>query len=211
MTKTPAPRPKLPLSPHQKGTAEQIRPLLGQRAIVLIGLMGAGKTTVGRRLAAALEIPFFDADLEIESAAGMSVADIFAHHGEAYFRDGERRVIARLLEPGLRVVSTGGGAFMQVDTRALVRERSVSVWLRGDLALLLERVKRRNNRPLLMENPKAVLKKLIAERHPVYQGADITVDSRPVAHEIIVDDIMTALVEFLTQANADTRSHAPDG
>ncbi|MFV2093046.1 MAG: shikimate kinase [Hyphomicrobiales bacterium] len=177
--------------------------LLGSRSVVLIGLMGAGKTTVGRRLAAAMGLDFFDADQEIEKAAGMSVAEIFDNHGEEYFRDGERRVLARLLEPKPRIVSTGGGAFMHADTRDLVRQRSVSVWLRGELPLLLERVMRRNNRPLLKKNPEAVLKKLIAERHPVYQLADITVDSRAVAHEVIVDDIISALDVFLTQTHAN--------
>ena len=193
-----------------RGNAARICEKLGQRSVVLIGLMGAGKTTVGRRLAAALGLAFFDADQEIESAAGMTIPEIFAHHGEAYFRNGERRVLARLLEPEPRVVSTGGGAFMHADTRALVRQRSVSVWLRGDLALLLERVKRRNNRPLLRKNPEAVLKKLIAERHPVYQNADIIVDSRAVAHEVIVNDIISALDDFLTEAHGNHDEQSPD-
>jgi len=208
MAPTQAYEPKSSSRRPPRGKAKRICELLGQRSVVLIGLMGAGKTTVGRRLAAALGLAFFDADQEIENAAGMSVADIFSTLGEGYFRDGERRVLARLLEPEPRIVSTGGGAFMHADTRALVRERSVSIWLRGDLPLLLERVMRRNNRPLLKNNPEDVLKKLIAERHPVYQLADITVDSRAVAHEIIVDDIISALDDFLTKPTENTEANA---
>lgn len=148
------------------------------RTIVLVGLMGAGKTKIGRRLATRLELPFFDSDHEIETAAGESIPEIFEHHGEAAFRDGERRVIARLLRQPVHVLATGGGAFMDPQTRAVIAARAVSVWLRADLDVLLARVSRRSNRPLLQErDPRAVLAELIERRHPVYAEADVTIDS----------------------------------
>jgi shikimate kinase len=174
-----------------------IRRKLGGRAIVLVGLMGAGKTSVGRRLAEKLELPFVDADHEIEAAAGKTIPEIFADHGEGYFRDGERRVILRLLESGGKVLATGGGAFMQPDTREVIREKSISVWLRAELPLLMKRVRRRSNRPLLKnDDPEAVMRRLIDERYPVYAEADITVDSRDVAHSSIVGDIIKKLVNW---------------
>lgn len=163
------------------------------RSVVMVGLMGAGKTTVGRRLAAVLELPFVDADQEIEAAAGMSISEIFDRHGEQYFRDGERRVIARLLADEQKVLATGGGAFIDGETRKLVGESGVSVWLRGELPLLLKRVMRRSNRPLIKSDPKAVMQRLIKERYPIYQLADITVESRDVPHEVIVDEIVAKL------------------
>jgi shikimate kinase len=148
------------------------------RTIVLIGLMGAGKSKIGRRLAARLGLPFSDSDGEIETAAGETIEDIFRNRGEAVFRDGERRVIKRLLMQPPHVLATGGGAFMDPMTRAVIRRRGVSVWLRADLDVLLARVSRRNNRPLLQErDPRAVLAELIERRHPVYSEADITIDS----------------------------------
>jgi shikimate kinase len=148
------------------------------RTIALIGLMGAGKSCIGRLLAGALDLPFVDADKEIEAAAGCSIDDIFASHGEAAFREGERRVIARLLSQPKMVLATGGGAFMDAETRKLIRERATSVWLRADLDLLLRRTARRNNRPLLKRgDPREILKHLIEERYPVYAEADVTVDS----------------------------------
>ncbi|MDH3579209.1 MAG: shikimate kinase [Hyphomicrobiales bacterium] len=172
----------------------RIRHRLGERSIVLIGLMGAGKTAIGRRLASCLGLDFIDADNEIEKAAGKSISDIFAEHGEAYFREGERKVIARLLKNGPQVLATGGGAYMNAETRTNIHNRGVAVWLKGDLAVLLERVKRRDHRPLLKTgDPETVMKKLMDERYPVYADADITVQSRDVAHDVIVGEIMASL------------------
>jgi shikimate kinase len=174
--------------------ARAIRSALGGRAIVMIGLMGAGKSAIGKRLAAWLELPFSDADQEIERAAGRTISDIFAENGESYFRDGERRVLARLLAEGPKVLATGGGAFMNPETRARIAEAGISVWLRADLDTLMQRVMRRDNRPLLKApDPRAVMQKLIAERYPVYAEADLVIDSRDVAHEVIVDEIVRAL------------------
>jgi shikimate kinase len=176
---------------------EVIRTKLGDHAIVLVGLMGAGKTTVGRRLSDKLGIPFVDADHEIEAAAGKRIAEIFADHGEAYFREGERKVIARLLESGAQVMATGGGAFMNEETRRRIREAGVSVWLRADLALLLKRVSRRSDRPLLNnDDPAVVMTRLVEQRYPVYAAADITVDSRDIPHTSIVNDVIKALAEW---------------
>jgi shikimate kinase len=176
---------------------ELIRNKLGDHAIVLVGLMGAGKTTVGRRLSDKLGIPFVDADHEIEIAAGKRIAEIFADHGEAYFREGERKVIARLLESGAQVMATGGGAFMNEETRRRIREAGVSVWLRADLALLLKRVSRRSDRPLLNnDDPAVVMTRLVEQRYPVYATADITVDSRDSPHTSIVSDVIKALAEW---------------
>jgi shikimate kinase len=173
---------------------ELIRQKLGARPIVLVGLMGAGKTTVGRRLAEKLNIPFVDADHEIEEAAGKTVAEIFADHGEAYFRDGERKVIARLLENGAQVLATGGGAYMSDETRAAIRAHGVSVWLKADLDLLMKRVKKRSDRPLLRnDDPEAVMRGLIEKRYPVYAEADLTVESRDAAHSSMVNEVVKAL------------------
>lgn len=148
------------------------------RTIVLVGLMGAGKTKIGRRLAARLKLPFFDSDSEIEAAAGETIEEIFLHRGEAVFRAGEHRVIARLLAQPVHVLATGGGAFMDPATRALIVRRGVSVWLRADLDVLLARVARRTNRPLLQrQDPRAVLAELIERRHPIYAEADVVIDS----------------------------------
>jgi shikimate kinase len=171
-----------------------VRAHLGRRSIVIVGLMGCGKTSVGRRLAQRLAIPFVDADEEIERAAGRSIPDIFADYGEAYFRDGERRVIGRLLAAGPQVLATGGGAFMNAETRARVAERGVSVWLKAELEVLLRRVLRRDNRPLLKaQDPKAVMRRLMAERYPVYALADIIIESRDVSHEVVAGEIIQAL------------------
>lgn len=172
----------------------QIREALGTRSIVLIGLMGAGKTAVGRRLAKRLELPFLDADNEIEKAAGESIKEIFAEHGEAYFRKGERKVISRLLENGPQVLATGGGAYMNRETRDAIKAHGLSMWLRADLRVLMKRVQRRDHRPLLAnDDPEAVMKKLMAERDPVYAGADITVESREVPHDVIVSAAIDAI------------------
>ncbi|MFZ5672958.1 MAG: shikimate kinase [Pseudomonadota bacterium] len=174
-----------------------VRQRLDGHPIVLVGLMGAGKTTVGRRLAEKLGLTFVDADHEIEIAAGQTIPEIFARHGEAYFRDGERKVIARLLENGAQVLATGGGAYMNSDTRSAIRAHGISIWLRADFDLLMRRVRRRSNRPLLQnDDPEGVMRKLIAERYPVYAEADITVDSRDVAHTSIVNTIIKTLARW---------------
>lgn len=149
-----------------------------RRTIVLVGLMGAGKTKIGRRLAARLNLPFADSDEEIETAAGETIEEIFRHRGEAAFRDGERRVIARLLQGPVHILATGGGAFMDAGTRAVIAKHGVSVWLRADLDVLFARVSRRSNRPLLKTpDPRAVLSELIERRNPIYAEADLTIDS----------------------------------
>jgi shikimate kinase len=175
----------------------RIRKRLGTRSIVLIGLMGAGKTAVGRRLANRLGLDFTDADTEIEIAAGKSISDIFADHGEAYFRRGEEKVIARLLKSGPQVLATGGGAYISEKTRKAIHEQGIAVWLKADLNVLLERVGRRDNRPLLKTgDPEAIMKKLMDERYPVYAEADIAVQSRDVAHDVIVGEIIAALAKL---------------
>ena len=167
---------------------------LGRRSIVLIGMMGAGKSSIGRRLAARLGLPFVDADSEIEKAASMTIPEIFAAHGEAYFRAGEARVIARLLEGGPQVLATGGGAFMNPETRAAIRAKGISIWLNATFDILMRRVKRRADRPMLAgPDPIEALTRLIDERYPVYAEADLTVESRDVPHETIVSEIITKL------------------
>ena len=177
--------------------AETVRQRLGQRPIVLVGLMGAGKTSVGRRLAEKLGIPFVDADHEIEAAAGKPIKEIFADHGEAYFREGERRVIQRLIGNGAQVLATGGGAYMNDETRARIQEHGISVWLRASLPLLMKRVAKRQDRPLLQtEDPEAVMRGLIDKRYPVYALADVTVESRDVQHGQMVNDVIRALAQW---------------
>ena len=167
---------------------------LGARCVVLVGMMGAGKSTIGRRIAARLRLPFLDADTEIEAAAGMSIPDIFETHGEPHFRDGEARVIARLLDSGPAVVATGGGAFMREETRNRIRDKAVSIWLKADAEIIMRRVRRRADRPLLQTaDPAATVDRLLGEREPVYQKADITIWSRDVPHEKIVDECLEAL------------------
>jgi shikimate kinase len=177
----------------------EILAALGTRAIVLVGMMGAGKSTIGRRLSARLRLPFVDADGEIEQAhAGMTIPEIFAAHGEPYFRDGEARVIARLLDGGPAVLATGGGAFMREETRGRIRDKAVSIWLKADADIIMRRVKRRADRPLLQTaDPAATVGRLIEEREPVYQHADLTIWSRDVPHEKIVDECVDALHAML--------------
>ena len=170
----------------------QIVAALGRRSIVLVGMMGAGKSSVGRRLSGRLGIPFVDADSEIETAAGMTIADIFARHGEPEFRKGEAKVIARLLDGGPQVLATGGGAVMDPNTRALIAAKSISVWLKADLDILLRRTKRRTERPLASK-----IETLLPEREPFYAEADITVRSRDEPHEAIVDEAIGALAAKL--------------
>lgn len=184
--------------------AEIAHQKLGNRALVLVGLMGAGKTSVGRRLAEKLEIPFVDADHEIEVAAGKTIPEIFSDHGEEYFREGERRVITRLLENGKQVLATGGGAFMNAETREKIKKHGVSLWLKADLDVLLKRVAKRNDRPLLQnEDPAIVMKRLIDLRYPIYAQSDITVESRDVQHGQMVNDVVKALVDFEDVEAAD--------
>jgi shikimate kinase len=167
---------------------------LGTRSLVLVGMMGAGKSSIGRRLAGRLGIAFVDADNEIEVAARMTIPDIFATYGEAYFRAGETRVIARLLEGGPQVLATGGGAFMSPDTRAAITAHGISVWLNAEFEVLMRRIKRRQDRPLMKtDDPDQTLRSLMAERYPVYAQADITIQSREVPHDKIVDEIVSAL------------------
>jgi len=167
--------------------------------------MGAGKSTVGRRLAAALGHPFIDADAEIEKAAGRSVADIFETYGEEAFRSGERRVIARLLDSSPVVLATGGGAFMDEETRALVKERAVSIWLRADIDVLMKRVSKRDTRPLLrVEDPRKVMEKLIEERYPVYALADLEIESEDGPHESTVRRAIAALEAFKREESSAT-------
>ncbi|MBN8966906.1 MAG: shikimate kinase [Rhizobiales bacterium] len=178
--------------------AAEIVAALGSRLIVLVGMMGSGKSTVGRRLATRLHLPFVDADQEIEAAAGMSIADIFTTHGEPYFRDGEAKVIARLLDEGPRVLATGGGAVLREETRNRIRDKAVSIWLKADGDVILRRVRRRSERPLLQTaDPAGTIDRLIAERGPVYELADIAILSRDVPHEKIVDECIDALHAYL--------------
>ena len=173
------------------------------KSIVLVGLMGAGKSAIGRRLASRLGLPFIDADSEIEKAAGCSIEDIFESHGEAAFRDGERRVIQRLLKGPRHVLATGGGAFMAKQTREVIHEYGISVWLRADLELLLERTSRRRNRPILKRgNPRDILAKLIEERYPVYADANTVVDGADVPPEVMVDRVVAALGDYLRRADS---------
>ena len=180
--------------PEDGAICSALRATLGRRSVVMVGLMGCGKSSVGRRLAARLMLPFIDADDEIEAAAQKSIAEIFADYGEQMFRDGERRVIARLLQDGPRVLATGGGAFMNPQTRETIRANGISVWLKAQLPVLMRRVMKRDNRPLFKSpDPEAVMRRLMAERYPIYAEADIVIDSRDVPHEVIVDEIVAAL------------------
>ncbi|MCR9242834.1 MAG: shikimate kinase [Rhodobiaceae bacterium] len=185
--------------------ATSVAKALGSRSIVLVGLMGAGKTTVGRRLANRLDLPFVDADTEIEKAAGSSIADIFKEFGEAHFRDGEQRVIHRLLGEGPQILATGGGAFMNPATRKATQENGISIWLKADLDVLMKRVSRRSHRPLLQnDDPEAVMKRLIDERYPIYATADLSIDSKEGPHDAVVDEIVHALAIELKCGGTET-------
>ncbi|CCE09854.1 fragment of bifunctional: shikimate kinase (N-terminal); dehydroquinate synthase (C-terminal) (part 1) [Bradyrhizobium sp. STM 3843] len=195
MTDTPEPAASPP-APEAAITAA-----LGRRLVVLVGMMGAGKSTVGRRLAARLKLPFVDADNEIEAAAGMTIPEIFESSGEDYFRNGEARVIARLLENGPGVLATGGGAFMREETRRRIQDKAVSVWLKADADVIMRRVRRRADRPLLQTaDPAGTVTRLLTEREPVYQHADVTIWSRDVPHDKIVDECIDALYARLCGA-----------
>jgi len=185
---------------------------LGPRSVVLVGMMGAGKSSIGRRLALRLGIPFVDADVEIEKAAGMTISDIFAIRGETEFRTGEARVILRLLESGPQVLATGGGAFTNPDTRSAIGAKGISIWLKAEFDVLMKRIRRRHDRPLLKtDDPGATLRKLIEEREPVYALADLTVQSREVMHEKIVDEIVGALAGRMGVACATPGAPADGG
>lgn len=183
---------------------DALRAALDGRPLVLIGMMGAGKSTVGRRLAIRLGLEFIDADHEIERAAGMTIPEIFETQGEAQFRDGERRVVGRLLGEGQRVLATGGGAYMNRETRAHIARAGISIWLKADFDVLFRRVRKRPGRPLLhTADPEGTLRRLIDERYPTYTEADITIISRDAPHETIVDEIVEALHHHLVSSKAD--------
>lgn len=205
-------------SPEAKQNAQTVRAGLGSRSLVLVGMMGSGKSSIGRRLALTLDLPFSDADLAIEQAAGMPVGDIFAAHGEPYFREGEERVIKRLLQTGPQVIATGGGAVLSAKTRAGIAKSAVSVWLRAPVELLLQRVSRRDNRPLLKTaDPRAVLTRLLSEREAFYREADLVYESRDCPHETAIDEVLSLLSSYFAGAGAkesapaqnfDERTHA---
>lgn len=179
---------------HDKDIVDKVRRALGPRSIVLVGLMGCGKSSIGKRLAGKLALPFADADEEIERVAQKTISEIFADHGEAFFRDRESKVIARLLGGGPQVLATGGGAFVMPETRANIHEAGISVWLRAELPVLLRRVGKRDTRPLLKgADSETVMRNLMAARYPIYAEADLTVESRDVPHETIVAEIIDAL------------------
>lgn len=183
--------------PEQDEKAARLRELQGARSIVLVGMMGAGKSSVGKRLARRLALPFADADTEIETAAGMTIPEIFALRGEPAFRDGEKKVIARLLEAGPMVLATGGGAYMSEETRTAIAARGICVWLKAELDVLLRRVRRRDDRPLLKNDPEGTLARLIDQRYPVYALADVTVVSHDVPQDVMVDTVIEALIAHL--------------
>ena len=178
--------------PAEIGLESAVVSALSGRSIVLVGMMGAGKSSIGRRLAGRLGIPFIDADTEIESAAGMTIPEIFEKHGEPYFRAGEARVIARLLDNGPQVLATGGGSVMDPQTRALIGRKGISIWLKADIEVLLKRTKRRNDRPLVEK-----MKDLLPVREPIYAQADIIIQSRDEPHDTIIDEIMGELPKRL--------------
>lgn len=185
-------------SPAPPADAQRLIALLGTRHLVLVGLMGAGKTSVGKRIAQRLHLPFIDSDNAIEEAAHMAIPEIFALKGEAEFRAGERRVIARLLGERQRVIATGGGAYMDAETRARIREKGISLWLKAELPVLMKRVLRRQDRPLLQNaDPEATMRGLIEKRYPVYAEADVTILSEDVAHEVMVQTAIEALIAHL--------------
>ena len=179
---------------HQATVAKAVRRALGTRSLIMIGLMGCGKSSIGRRLARRLELPFVDGDDEIEAAAGKTIAEIFDDHGEADFREGERKVIARLLSGGPQVLATGGGAYMNEETRDNIAKAGLSVWLKADLPILMQRVRKRSHRPLLRApDPEAIMRDLMAKRYPVYALADVIIESRDEPHEAVIDKILAAL------------------
>jgi shikimate kinase len=188
---------------QEKDIVDRVRRALGQRPVVLVGLMGCGKSSIGKRLAAKLGLLFVDADEEIERVAQKSISEIFADHGEPFFRDRESKVIGRLLAAGPQVLATGGGAFINPGTRQEIRERGISIWLRAELPVLMRRVGKRDSRPLLKTaDPEAVMRRLMAERYPIYAEADIMVESRDVPHDAIVTEIIEALLKHPSLAQS---------
>ena len=198
--------------PIQAPPEADILSALGARSIVLVGMMGVGKSTIGRRMAARLKLPFVDADTEIEAAAGMTIPEIFERHGEPYFRDGEARVIARLLDGEPIVLATGGGAFMREETRNRIAAKAVSIWLKADPDVIMRRVRRRADRPLLQTaDPEGTVTRLLTEREPIYRHADLTIASRDVPHDKIVEECIETLRAHLrgeqaAQSPADVAS-----
>jgi shikimate kinase len=189
-------------TPSRDAHKDELAAALAGRPVVLVGMMGAGKTTVGRRLAARLGRHFVDSDEEVEKAAGMTIEDIFATRGEAEFRAGEARVVARLLKDRDLVLGTGGGAFINAETRALIKSAAISVWIKADFELLFQRVQRRSNRPLLKTaNPRQTLEDLMAARYPVYAEADVTVQSRDVPQDQVAAEVMDALAAHFGAAH----------
>jgi shikimate kinase len=187
---------------QEKDTIETVRRALGRRSLVLVGLMGCGKSSIGKRLATRLGLPFVDADEEIERVAQKSVTEIFADHGEAFFRDREAKVISRLLAGGPQVLATGGGAYMSADTRARIHEAGLAIWLRAELHVLLRRVSKRDTRPLLKGDAEGVMRNLMDARYPMYAAADITVESRDVPHDTIVAEIISAVAKHPSLAQS---------
>lgn len=186
-------------------TVAEILTQLGKRSVVFVGLMGAGKTAIGRKVAATLGLPFLDSDQEIEAASRMTVPELFERYGEPEFRALEQRVIARVLEQGPQVLSTGGGAFMNAQTRATIEAQGVSVWLKADLDVLMDRVSKKQNRPLLKAaDPRGVMQRLMAERYPVYATADVTVPTREEKKEVISAEVINSLLDHLTGAGKST-------
>ncbi len=190
-------------------TADDIKSKLNGRSIVLVGLMGCGKSSIGKRLACRLAMPFVDADEEIEAVAAKTISEIFADHGEAFFRDRERKVIARLLTQRSQVLATGGGAYMHPETRTAIRANGISIWLKADLAVLMRRVSKRDTRPLLKTpNPEGTMRKLMETRYPVYAEADITVESRDEPHDTLVNEIIDRLRQRFAKEEAARLSEA---
>lgn len=190
-------------------TVAEILTQLGRRSVVFVGLMGAGKTAIGRKVAATLGLPFLDSDQEIEAVSRMSIPELFERYGEPEFRALEQRVIARVLEQGPQVLSTGGGAFMNDQTRAMIGERAISVWLKADIDVLMDRVAKKQNRPLLKSaNPRAVMEGLIAARYPVYAVADLTVPTRDEKKEIISAEVIKHLFDHFVASGTKTEAKA---
>jgi shikimate kinase len=184
--------------PAMHDTRASIVAALGARSLVLVGMMGAGKTVMGRRLAEHLKIEFLDTDCEIESAAGMTIPEIFERHGETYFRDREGRVVERLIGGGPRIVATGGGAFANTSTRATIKSRAVSLWIKADFDVLMRRVRKRGNRPLLKTaDPEKTLQDLMALRYPLYAEADMMVVSRDGPHEVLIAEMLSVIESYL--------------